>query len=51
MIRHESDFYLMRGSGVGSIFSNIFKGLVPLLGKLISVGKKTAQSDIGKKSN
>ena len=48
MIRHESDYYLMRGAGIGSIFSNIFRGLVPILGKLITVGKQSAKSEIGK---
>lgn len=37
---HESDLYVMRGSGVGSIFSNVFRKLIPL-------GVRFLKSDVG----
>ena len=50
---HESDLYYMRGSGVGSIFSNIFRGLKPLIPlvakKVMSLGKRALQSDEGQR--
>jgi len=44
---HESDYHVMRGSGIGSIFSNIFRGLVPLAKNLFSVGKRAVMSKTG----
>ncbi len=44
---HQSDLLLMRGSGVGSIFSNIFRGLIPLAKTVFSVVKKVAKSSAG----
>ncbi len=54
---HRSDYYLMRGSGIGSVFSNIFTGLIPLASKLgkaamrlithpnsVALGKKLGKS-------
>lgn len=49
MYHHQSEYYSMRGSGIGSIFSNIFRGLLPLAKKLFSVGKAAAQSPAGRK--
>lgn len=49
MYHHQSEYYAMRGSGIGSIFSNIFRGLLPLAKKLFSVGKAAAQSPAGRK--
>ena len=39
----------MRGSGIGSIFSNIFRGLIPLAKGLFKVGRKVAASDGGQR--
>jgi len=44
---HESDYHVMRGSGIGSIFSNIFRGLVPIAKSLFSIGKKAVMSKTG----
>ena len=44
---HESDLYYMRGSGVGSFFTNIFRGLVPLAKNLILGARKAAASKEG----
>ena len=49
MYHHQSEYYVMRGSGIGSIFSNIFRGLIPLAKKLFTVGKTVAQSPAGRK--
>ena len=51
MIRNidRENIYLSRGSGVGSIFSSIFRGLIPLARGLFSVGKTIAKSDTGQK--
>ena len=45
---HESDLLLMRGSGIGSFFSNVFRGLIPIAQKLFSVGKAAATSTTGR---
>jgi len=44
---HQSDVLLMRGSGIGSIFTNIFRGLIPFAKQIFSVGKKVAKSNTG----
>ncbi len=44
---HESDYLIQRGSGIGAIFSNIFRKLIPLGAKLFNVGRKVAQSPVG----
>lgn len=49
MLVHRSDQYLMRGSGIGSIFSNIFKAIIPLASKAINIGRKVAASSTGQK--
>ncbi len=46
---HRSDLYVQRGSGIGNIFTNIFRGLVPLASKLFHVGKKVVASPTGQK--
>lgn len=46
---HKSDRYYMRGSGVGSIFSTIFRRLVPLAKNVVNTGLNFAQSKTGKK--
>lgn len=38
----------MRGAGIGSFFTNIFKGLIPLASKLFKVGAKAAKTPLGK---
>jgi hypothetical protein len=38
---------VQRGSGIGSIFSNIFKKLIPLGAKLFNIGRKAAKSTVG----
>ena len=43
------NLHLSRGSGIGSIFSSIFRGLVPLARNIFSVGKQFAKSDTGQK--
>ena len=49
MLVHESDLYTMRGAGIGSFFSNLFKGLIPLASKLFRVGTKAARSEVGQR--
>lgn len=49
MLVHESDLYTMRGAGIGSFFSNLFKGLIPLASKLFKVGTKAARSEVGQR--
>lgn len=43
------NLHLTRGSGIGSIFSSIFRGLVPIAKNIFSVGKQFAKSDTGQK--
>lgn len=49
MLIHRSDQYLMRGSGIGSIFSNIFRGIIPLASKAVNIGRKVISSPTGQK--
>lgn len=49
MLVHRSNQYLMRGSGIGSIFSNIFKAIIPLATKAVNIGRKAATSSTGQK--
>lgn len=46
---HRSDLYRMRGAGIGSIFTNIFRGLIPIAKGLFSVGRRAAASSTGQK--
>ena len=46
---HESDYLVMRGSGIGSLFSNIFRGLIPIAKGLFNVGKKVVASPSGQR--
>lgn len=39
----------MRGSGIGSIFSNIFRGIIPLASKAVNIGRKVISSPTGQK--
>lgn len=41
-------FGVMQGGGIGSIFSNIFRGVVPFVGKLLGLGKRAAQGPVGR---
>jgi len=44
---HSSSHYEMRGSGIGSIFSNIFRKIVPFAKSLFGIGKKVVSSTTG----
>ena len=44
---HHSELYHMRGSGIGGIFSTIFRTLVPIAKSLFGIGKKVAKSPVG----
>jgi len=46
---HESRHLLMRGAGIGSVFSNIFRGVVPLLRSVGRATARAARSQRGKK--
>ena len=46
---HKSELYHMRGSGVGSIFSALFRNLVPLVGTLFNLGKNITRTKTGRK--
>ena len=46
---HERELIHLRGSGIGSIFSNIFRGLVPFAQKLFHFGKRAAASESGQR--
>ena len=46
---HRSDQYYMRGSGIGSIFSTIYRGLIPLAKNVLNTGMRFAKSKTGKK--
>lgn len=47
---HSSPLYLQQGSGLGRIFASIFsKGVIPLLGKVINLGRSAAKTKTGRK--
>jgi len=48
---HKSDSYYQQGgaSGIGSIFSSIFKGLIPLAKGAVKLGQRAISSNTGKK--
>ena len=41
---YRSDDYLMRGNGIGSIFSSIFKGIAPLVKGALGIGTKALKT-------
>jgi hypothetical protein len=49
MIIHESDLYHLRGSGIGSIFSSIYRSLIPIASKVFRFGSNIVQSKAGQK--
>lgn len=46
---HESELYTMRGAGIGSFFSSLFRGLIPLANNLFKVGTRAARSEAGQR--
>ena len=44
---HHSELYHMRGSGIGGIFSSIFRTLVPIAKTIFGIGKRAASSPVG----
>ena len=44
---HHSDLYHMRGSGIGSVFSSIFRTLVPIAKSIFGFTTRAAASPIG----
>lgn len=40
--------YELRGAGIGSIFSNIFRGVVPIVKKVLGLGARAIKTPIGK---
>lgn len=46
---HQSELYHMRGSGVGSIFSTIFRRLIPIASNMFGFGKQVLQTKTGQK--
>lgn len=45
---HHSELYHMRGSGIGGVFSSIFRTLVPIAKTIFGIGKRAASSAVGK---
>lgn len=46
---HRSELYHQRGSGVGAIFSTLFRTLVPLVGKVFNLGSTVAKTQTGQR--
>jgi len=46
---HKSELYHMRGSGVGSIFSSIFRTLIPIASTMFGMGKQVLETKTGQK--
>ena len=44
---HQSRDLYMRGAGIGNIFTNIFRGVLPLVKSLFGVGAKAIKSSAG----
>ena len=45
---HHSELYHMRGSGIGGIFSSVFRTLVPIAKTILGIGTRAAASPLGK---
>jgi len=46
---HQSELYHMRGSGVGAIFSSIFRNLIPIASSVFGLGKQVLETKAGQK--
>ena len=46
---HRSELYHMRGSGIGTIFSTLFRSLIPIAQTIFGATKKAASSPLGRK--
>ena len=46
---HQSELDMQRGAGIGQVFTNIFRRLLPLAKSLFSVGKQAAKTSTGQR--
>jgi tetrahydromethanopterin S-methyltransferase subunit A len=49
-MRYGAGAYDLRGAGIGSVFTNVFRGVVPLFRSLIRTGAKVSRGKVARKA-